>query len=73
MEYLDTEMKGIDFRQRTLILSTIFENLLVKVEFLPFDVKQVVLARMLEGKFLEILNKNILTNKVLHRFKYSHK
>ena len=51
-EYLDAEVKEIDFTQRTLILSTIFEHLLVKVEFLPFDVKQVVLARMLEGKFL---------------------
>lgn len=50
--YLDIEMEDTTFEERTRILSTIFEHLLVKVEFLPFDVRQVVLARMLEGKFL---------------------
>ena len=53
--YLDIEMEDITFEERTRILATIFEHLLVKVEILPFDVRQVVLARMLEGKFLEIV------------------
>ena len=49
--YLDTEVQEITFEQRARILSIIFEHLLSKVDLLPFDVRQVVLARMLEGKF----------------------
>ena len=48
-EYADMLPTEIDFETRRTILTTLFAHLLVKIEELPVEVKEVVIAKMLEG------------------------
>ena len=50
MTYMGRKVTEIDLETRELILMRLFQQLLTNLHELPLEIRQVVLAKMLEGE-----------------------
>ena len=54
--YMDMGVADIDFETRRTILTTLFTHLMMGLKELPIEVKEIVMAKMLEGNLSAVFS-----------------